>query len=694
MGDYMYISNLTLKNFRSFKKEKTINFHEGTNVIIGHNNAGKTTIIKALELLFNNKKTKKLSIDDFNKKTTCEQLKKEPPKVTITATLTESNDEGTYSDDLVTVSTWLTKLESPYEARITYEFFLPEKELEDYRDTMNNIGTNDINDYWNEIQHSYLRKYIHKVYVGDPIYRNPIDSESINKFAFQFLTAIRDVERDLFTGSNTLLKEVIDFFMDYEIKINATLNQSQKNLQIQERKKQFSKEAQSLIKVLQKRMEKGKDHMLRYVKNTGASFDQMQPAFEGNILDTELYSALKLIVENETGIRLPAINNGLGYNNLIYISLLLAKMQKDASGDYLGSNAKIFSILAIEEPEAHLHPNMQYKFLKFLKQNRESEVRQIFITSHSPNITAAVDLDDIIVLYKDQDEIEVAYPGKVFGENEEDIKSKKYVERFLDVTKADLFFAKNIMLVEGLAEQLLLPSFSESLGQDLTDTHTSIINIGGRYFDHFLKLFDKSRNGNAIKKKVACITDVDPVRKKKDDKGASWEACLPLLLNSEPDSYEYRSCSNGLVNSEKNNANKEIRVFSQKEGESSTLEYDLILENITCTELITDSFSNKEELQKLMIAYQSEKTLNEMIQILRNGNYKRNIENNIANNLFSEDEKKKHIIAGRYLGSLNKGEAAQELAHVILVLIGGNNEKVNINCPNYIKEAIEWIGQV
>lgn len=111
---------------------------------------------------------------------------------------------------------------------------------------------------------------------------------------------------------------------------------------------------------------------------------------EGKILDTELYSALRLIVENETRMKLPAKNNGLGYNNLIYISLLLAKMQKDASIDYLGSNAKIYSILAIEEPEAHLHPDMQYKFLKFLYNNEKNESKQIFITSHSPNITAAV----------------------------------------------------------------------------------------------------------------------------------------------------------------------------------------------------------------------------------------------------------------------------------------------------------------
>lgn len=691
----MYISELKINGFRTFKEETTIKFHEGINVIIGHNNAGKTTLIKALELLFDVERSKRLSIDDFNKNTTVEELKNNPPKIIISATLKESDLEEDYSDDLVTVSTWLTKLESPYEARITFEFFLPDKELEDYQREIGSLESDNINNCWNEIQNSFLRKYVNKIYIGNPEYKNLIDTESSKKFAFQFLTAIRDVERDLFTGRNTLLKEVIDFFMDYEIKIDKELNKIDKEKQIRDRKKQFTKEAEALIKSLQNRMSMGKEHMLRYVKDTGASFNKTQPSFEGSILDTELYSALKLIVEHETGIKLPAINNGLGYNNLIYISLLLAKMQKDASGSYLGSNAKVFSILAIEEPEAHLHPNMQYKFLKFLKQNHETEVKQIFITSHSPNITAAVDLDDIIVLYKHKEKVEIAYPGQVFTSTEEDIKSKNYVQRFIDVTKADIFFARNLILVEGLAEQLLVPEFAKKLGWDLEDTHTSVINISGRYFEHFLKLFDYSNNPNAIKKKVACITDLDPVRKKKGNDNVTWTACLPLLLHSDPDNYEYKACSNNLIEIWKNKSDEFIRVFSQEENKSSTLEYSLILKNITTEELITESISNGKEIQRLMRAYRDNKAVGDMVSILRKGNYKEEVQHILPLSSLSDDEKKKHIIAGRYLNSVSKGEAAQELAYVISLETNSETEedKSEIMCPDYIKEAIKWIGQ-
>ena len=409
----MYISKIQITNFRGFNDSITIEFNEGVNVLIGANNCGKSNLIKALSLIFG-AKDKKLGTDDFNKNTTIQKLKESPPKVQISVFIKESDNEGLYSDDLVIVSTCLTKLDKPYEARLTYEFYLPEKELKDYKDEMDSVSSNNIDDYWKAIRNYFIRKYTYKIYAGDPEHKTVADFNALNKFDFQFLDAIRDVERDMFTGKNILLKEILDFFMDYDIKTDNKKKKTEMIAAIKEKKKIFSKKAAELIKILQDRMKAGKSEILKYAEKTGASFGNAIPNFEGDIVDSELYSALKLIVEYETGIKLPATHNGLGYNNLIYISLLLAKMQKDASGEYLGGNAKIFPILAIEEPEAHLHPAMQYRFLRFLKKNRQKEVRQIFITTHSPNITAAVELDEIIVLSIDKKgALNIGYPGKV-----------------------------------------------------------------------------------------------------------------------------------------------------------------------------------------------------------------------------------------------------------------------------------------
>ena len=688
----MYIAKLFIENFRSFKNQTKIEFHEGINVIIGQNNAGKTTVIKALELLFSNNKSKRLLIDDFNKNTTVEELKAEPPRIKLSATLVESNGEEEYSEELVTVASWLTKLESPYEAQITYEFYLPEKEMERYKKSMDSTSITDLEECWNIIRDDFLRKYTHRVLIGNPNHSNGVDPESINKFDFQFLSAIRDVERDLFSGRNPLLKEIIDFFMDYEIKMSASLDKDQQIAEIQMRKQTFSFEAKKLIKSLQERMVEGNRHMLRYVEDTGAGFDGMSPSFDGMILDTELYSALKLIVQNETGIKLPAINNGLGYNNLIYISLLLAKMQKDASGDYLGTNAKIYSVMAIEEPEAHLHPNMQYKFLKFLKENQDTEVNQIFITTHSPNITAAVDLEDIIVLQKDEIETRVAYPGKVFTDTPEDQKSKNYIERFIDVTKADMFFSKNLILVEGLAEQLLVPEFATDMGLDLADTHTSVINIGGRYFEHFLKLFDTEKSAVAIKKKVACITDLDPVKKEKDKEKASWVKCSPLFLNTEKEKYDYKCFSNKIVETRGANQHKRIKIYTQEKGVSSTFEHDLFLKNITSLDLLTDSVSNQEEIKEMMLAFK-EKNVEQIVKILKESEFKERVKALLLTRTLTDNEQqtiKSQIIADRYLSSIKKGEGAQELAYIVS---NPSDSTKKILPPDYIKEAIIWICQ-
>lgn len=690
----MYISQLSLKNFRAFKEETNIKFNDGINVLIGQNNSGKTSIIKALDLLFNSGSNKKLSIHDFSKNTTIEDLKKDPPAITISAKLTESENEEDYSDDIVTVSTWLTKIEKPYEALITYKYFLPDKELENYKKTLFEFNSQDINDYWYEIEYNFLRKYKYKIYVGDPVNKNTIDSKTIDKFDFQFLSAIRDVERDMFTGRNSLLKEVIDFFIDYDIKTDNDITAEKRKQKIEERKISFSRKTKSLIGDLQERMKKGKKHMLKYAEETGASFDNLKPSFDGRILDTELYSALKLIVESETGLKIPVNQNGLGYNNLIYISLLLAKMQKDASGDYMGSNAKVYSILAIEEPEAHLHPNMQYKFLKFLNENRQNEVRQIFITTHSPNITAAVDLDDIIVLNKKNNMINISYPGKVFKDTKEDKESKSYVQRFLDVTKADIFFAKSIIFVEGITEQMLIPEFAKLLGKDLVDSQISVTNIGGRYFKDFLKLFDTEKSEYAIKKKIVCITDLDPVKKKKA-KNSRWKSCYPFGLNNDEEHYEYKCCSNNIVDCyPSDDKNPYIRVYSQEKNKGCTFEYDLILENPTVEKLLTKSVSNKSELKEIMDGLKNSEDIQNILSKINNGKFKEQVCEEIENCEWDNDDKIKHILAARFLASINKGPVAQELSHMVSDNFQQKNEdQFELNIPNYIKEAIIWICQ-
>ena len=681
----MYISKIDIENFRNFKN-KGIEFNDGVNVIIGHNNAGKSNLIKALALVLDFQGTKRLEIDDFNKNITFDELKANPPKISISIKINQSCDEDLNSDDLVTVGNWITKLDEPYEASLTYEFFLPEKEKTNYLESI--ATASDLNMAWKTIKHDFIRLYTYKVWGGDKITQTIADSESLQKFDFQFLDAIRDVERDMLTGKNTLLRNVLDFFMDYEIKSDMAKSEEDKKSEIKKKKQDFTDSADVLICKLQERMKAGKGQILSYAKDTGAAFNKANPNFEGSVSDVEMFSTLKLIVEYETGIKIPATHNGLGYNNLIFMSLLLSKMQVNSDGKYLGSNAKVFPILAIEEPEAHLHPAMQYQFLKFLKKNKtEKKVRQIFVTTHSTHITSSVSLDEMICLHNEAGETTVGYPGKVFLAND---KSKRYVQRFLDATKSDMLFAQKVILVEGLAEQLLLSIFAKYIDNSLEEKHVAVINVGGSYFDHFLKLFDSSKL-NTINKKIACLTDRDPERKKKEG-NCNFHKCYPFEFDCDGSTYEYRN--NLSLNKYKPGTHPNIALFGQDTINGRTFEYDLILANPTLELLITESMVNSIEIKNLMKFCKDGEPLSKYLTELRKSDENKHIVDSInLNTTWTEDQKCKAIIAARYLNSVGKGENALELAYVLEenFLKKGTAEYKEFTVPDYIKEAIAWI---
>ncbi|UOQ49029.1 AAA family ATPase [Gracilibacillus caseinilyticus] len=685
----MYISNVTIKNFRSFDYT-SIDFHEGINVLIGHNNSGKSNLLRALAIIFDNSVRKQLSVDDFNNSLTIEELKASP-KIVISVSLTQSNNEDLMGDELVTVSNWLTKLQEPYEAKIQYEFFLPIGEEEKYVAAVKNASSR--NEIWDIIKNQFIRLYINKTWVGNPENQISVDNDSLSKFDFQFLDAIRDVERDMFSGKNTLLKNVIDFFIDYDIKSDKSITEGEQKQKLRERKDNFSTDSHILIKNIQQRLESGNKEILSYTDGIGASYDKSEPDFEGNITESEIYTVLQLIVKQETGMTIPITHNGLGYNNLIFMSLLLAKMQVDSDGKYLGNNAKVFPILAIEEPEAHLHPTMQNEFIKFLKNNIDNKkVKQIFITSHSTHISSATELDDIICLYTNDGKRNVSYPGQVFTE----AKSKKYVQRFLDATKSNMLFAEKIIFVEGIAEQLLLHVFAEYLGIPLEKYHVAVISVGGKYFEHFLHLFD-SNNDGTINRRIACITDLDPMRKEKqsdeDKQKNSFKACYPFEYEANLKEFHYSR--NTSMDQYLNDKHSNIKAFIQPEKYGKTLEYQIVLDNPSLELLITDSISNKIELNDLMELYKDDKPLTELLNRLSDSKENTRIKSSLqnANERWTEDNKKKALIASRYLNSIGKGENALELAATLKdnLELKGKDEYKNFVVPDYINKAIQWV---
>lgn len=680
----MYISKIHIKGYRNFK-DKTIEFHEGINVIIGPNNAGKSNLLRALDLVLNTDTSKRLTLFDFCRNCTVDELTAAAPKVRIEVFFCESTGESPDSEDLVMVSPCLTKLAHPYEAQITFDYFLPQEDEAEYIQSVSGVSEPD--KIWNIIRDEYLRKYVPRMWAGNPLNQARLDGDTVDKIDFEFLGPIRDVERDLFSGKSPLLREVLNFFIDYEIKSDKEKSKDEQNTELKNKHSEFAQSIEPSLNIVKERLTKGKEQILAYAKQTGASdFHGAVPDFSGTLSEPDFLAALQLMISHETGIDIAATHNGLGYNNLIYMSLLLAKMQANADEGYYRQNAKVFSVLAIEEPEAHLHLSLQYKFLKYLKdeQVNKKKVRQLFVTTHSTEITSAVSLDELICLYNDLNgKVSVAYPGKLFGDSTEDMESKQYVQRFLDAIKSDMLFADRVCFVEGKAEELLIPVFAEHMGKSLEDGHVALISTGGRYFTHFLKLFDTVRNSSAISKKVVCLTDRDPVWRHGNN--GAFERCYPFEQGQ--DGYEYKEHSGDLIEKYKDHPN--IKIYSQDVEKSKTLEYDLMLCNSTSVLLLVNGLSNKDEIKEIQAA-----AYPACLGKLRASKENERIKESLKVSSWSDEDKKKALLAARYLNSVGKGENALELS----IALRDNRakqeaERKDFTVPQYIEDALTWLLQ-
>jgi len=708
----MYISEIEIQNFRNFTNSKTkIEFVEGTNVIIGHNNAGKTNLIKALQLVFDSRKAKaKLTVDDFNKEYS--EFSK-PPEINITVTLKEQTNES--PDDKVVVYDWITSPSDKYEAKITFSFFLPQGD--DFNDYCKEIIQFKIVDKfdsaraWRFIKKYFFSKYVARIYGGNPDNKEVADNEMLEKFDFQFLDAIRDAEKQMFFGSNTILKEVLNYFLDFDITTGKKLKDlaEKAKSEIKKRETNFSISSDNLFTQLKERI--SKDDILKYAKETGANKGG-SPDFDVHVSEDDLLFALRLIVAVGE-IKIPISNNGLGYNNLLYIALVLAKMQIESKSSYYGENAKVFPILAIEEPEAHLHPSLQYKLLKFLDENvnKDGKVRQMFITTHSTHITSAAELDNIICLYEGTDrKVKIGYPGKAFGIIHDD--SKNYVSRFLDATKSNMLFADKVILVEGLSEQLLLPCFAAYSYKDdekkitnedeLINQHVCTVSIDSRTFKHFLRLYTHSaENPYAIDKRVVCITDADPEIQGKDNK---WRGCFPFQLKEESISKPLAPHVRELKDIFEKNFNN-ISIFHPVIKMGKTLEYELIRYNPTSELIITNCFptqnsphtiSNFKKLQE--IYRQDNQAIASIINLYNSFLFSPEskdkfdkIKNDITESNFTDEDKTIAFLSTIYYNIVKtfKGEHAFFLEQNLRKDL--ENSSPAFIVPQYIQDAISEI---
>lgn len=518
----MKLDKVKICNYRSFGEEQTLDIDELT-TIIGNNSSGKTAALSAINLLFShNPADRVIKRSDFHipKDINPEEVDKLNMYIEAIFTFPELDSDEFDKSSSIPLFFKSMAIDSP-----TGLPFIRIRLIGTWERSSNLDGSI-------EIKVVYI-----KCQDDEDIEKNSFAAsrKELDSIRVIYVPAVRDPSKQLKNVSGTMIHQILS-----SVQWNNNTKKDIQNLIDQLNIKYVSENGVKILSDLIKKQWINYDSDNRY-SNAVLRFNSMN--IESLIKNSDIYFS-PTVTEKEYTID----EMGDGLRSLFYISMVNSILdletyisseleEKEESERYFSRIPPVLTIIALEEPENHISPQLLGKLVNNFKNIAEKSNAQVVISSHSPAIVKRIETENIRY-FRMKETLNTEIRRITLPDSEKLEDQYKYIKESVRAYP-ELFFSKLVILGEGDSEEIILSRFLEAHGNKIDSSGISVVPLGGRHVNHFWRLLSDL--------KIPYITLLDLDRERN---GGGWgriKYVLQQLIKLGCSEDELLRLENGLI---------------------------------------------------------------------------------------------------------------------------------------------------